>query len=89
MAFNELLEKSIQQESALCWLVIATPPDNTMTLQIKCLELESVPLATSQLGRIEMNTYRERRALPTTLADQSSIIYIGGPQPFGHQGPVL
>lgn len=88
MAFNELLEKSIQQEPALCWLVIATPPDNTVTLQIKSLVSESVPLATSQLGRVEMNTYREKRALPS-LPDQPSIIYISGPQTFWHQGPVL
>lgn len=36
-------------------------PQTTLTLRIKSLELESVPLATSQPGRVEMNTYRRRR----------------------------
>lgn len=44
-------------------VVLATPPDNTVTLRIKSVELESIPLATSQPGRVEMNTYRGRRGL--------------------------
>lgn len=37
-----------------------TPPDNTMTLRIKSLKLEFVPLAASQPGKVEMNTCRGR-----------------------------